>query len=174
MATWSFAESMIWPIIPDFLLVLLVIVQPRRARYALAACIAGSAAGASLLYCLAWTFPEAATRVLPYVPLAFEADVVSVRERVSQNGAFAFLWQPISGIPFKVWGIVGATNGVPPILALPIAILARAARMVVIAVIATLVGARFKRRIRDSWLVGLSLYVLIFALAWILTFPSGG
>jgi membrane protein YqaA with SNARE-associated domain len=172
MAVWAFAEAIVWPIIPDFLLAPLVIARPRRAPYILAACIAGSAIGAALIYGLAWTWAAEATRALPYLPLAFEADIADVRERIAHHGAFAFLWQPISGVPFKVWSIVAATSGVSPAMALPIAILARAARMTVIAVVCAPIGARFNRGIRDHWLILLALYVVVFALGWLRTFPS--
>ena len=171
MAIWSFAESIVWPIIPDFLLVLLVIGRPRRAYYSLAACIAGSALGASVLYGLAWIRPAEAARVLPFLPFVFEADIAATQDRVAQDGALAFIEQPVSGIPFKVWGIVGAMNGLPPVLALPIAILARAARMSLVTVAAAFLGARFDRFIRDYWLVLLVVYVTIFVLGWVRTFP---
>ena len=174
MAVWSFAESIVWPVIPDFLLVLLAIGRPRRVQYSLAACIAGSAAGASLMYGLASSRPAEAALVIPYLPLAFEADIATVRERFAHDGALAFLTQPTSGIPFKVWAIVGATSGIPPLMAVPIAILARATRMSLVAIAAALLGARFGPVIRDNWLPLLVVYVVIFTLGWTRTFPSGG
>jgi membrane protein YqaA with SNARE-associated domain len=173
MAVWAFAESLVWPIIPDFLLVLLAIGRPRRSHYSLAACVAGSAVGASLLYGLAWSRPGEAARVLPSLPLIFEADIVVTRERIAQDGAFAFLGQPVSGIPFKVWGIVGAISGVPPVVALPVAILARAARMTLVSTAAAFLGARFGGFVRDHWLMLLIVYVTIFVLGWVRTFPVG-
>jgi membrane protein YqaA with SNARE-associated domain len=174
MAIWAFAEAIIWPIIPDFLLAPMIIAWPRRTSPVLAACIAGSAVGAALIYALAWTWPAEAVRALPHLPLVFEADIAVVRQRIAQDGAFAFLWQPISGIPFKVWAVVAAENAVPPVIALPLAILARAARMTVVATVAALVGARFGQSIRDHWLILLALYVIVFALGWARTFPSSG
>jgi 1-acyl-sn-glycerol-3-phosphate acyltransferase len=174
MTFWAVAEAIVWPIIPDVLLGLLVLTRPRHVGQALTAAIIGGAVGASLLYVLAWTWPTQAERILPHLPLAFEADVISVRERIAQDGAFAFLWQPISGIPLKVWAIVGATSGLPPVLALPIVILARAARMSLVALVGALLGARFANRIRDYWLVLLGIYMAVFVLGWFRTFPTGG
>lgn len=174
MAIWAFAESIVWPIIPDFLLVLLAIGRPRGAPYSLAACVAGSAVGAVLLYGFSWARPADAARFLPYIPLVFEADVTSVRERIAQDGSAAFLGQPVSGIPFKVWAIVSATSGIPPFMALPVAVLARAARMTVMALLAAILGAQFGRFIRDRWLWFLLIYLSIFVFGWVRTFPSGG
>jgi membrane protein YqaA with SNARE-associated domain len=174
MALWALAEAIVWPIIPDFLLVLIAIARPRRVHHSLAACIAGSAAGASVVYGLAWIWPAEAYQALPRLPLTFEADIADVHERIARDGAFAFVWQPISGIPFKVWGIVAAVSGVPPTIALPVAILARTARMTVVAVVASMLGARFNHAIRDHWLILMVVYVVIFAVGWVRTFPSAG
>ena len=174
MAVWAIAEALVWPIIPDVLLGLLVIARPRRVAKTLTAAIVGSTVGAVLLYGLASSWPTQAERILPHLPLAFEADVISVRERIGQDGALAFLQQPISGIPFKVWAIVGATSGLPAVPALPIVILARAARMSLVALVVAVLGARFATRIRDYWLVLLAIYLTVFVLGWIRTFPTGG
>jgi membrane protein YqaA with SNARE-associated domain len=174
MAIWALAEALVWPIIPDVLLGLLVVIQPRRIARTLTAAIVGSAVGAALVWGLASTWPTEAERVLPHLPLAFEADVVSVRERIAQDGTFAFVRQPISGIPFKVWAIVGATSGLPPMPALAIVVLARAVRMSLVALVAAALGARFTSLIRDYWLVLLAIYLAVFVLGWIRTFPTGG
>jgi membrane protein YqaA with SNARE-associated domain len=173
MFVWAFLESIVWPVIPDVLLILLVVSRPGRAHHTLAACIVGSALGAALLYGLAWSFPAEASRALPYLPLAFEVDIQAVQARIARDGAFALLGQPVSGIPFKVWGIVSATSGVPPVFALPIAIVARAFRMTAFAILTGLLGARFEHAIRNYWLVVLPLYLAIFLVGWIRTFPSG-
>ena len=174
MAVCAVAEAIVWPIIPDVLLGLLVIAQPPRVAKTLTAAIVGSAVGAALLWGLASTSPTEAERVLPHLPLAFEADVVSVRERIAQDGTFAFVRQPISGIPFKVWAIVGATSGLPPMPALAIVVLARAVRMSLVALVAAVLGTWFATRIRDYWLVLLAIYLAVFVLGWIRTFPTGG
>jgi hypothetical protein len=174
MVVWAIAEALVWPIIPDVLLGLLVIARPHRVARTLTAAIVGSAVGAVLLYGLASSWPMLAERVLPHLPLAFEADIVSVRESIGQDGAFAFLRQPISGIPFKVWAIVGATSGLPPVPALPIVILARAIRMSLVSFVAAVLGAWFATRIRDYWLVFLAIYVTVFVVGWIRSFPTSG
>jgi len=174
MATWSFAEAVVWPIIPDFLLLPMVIGRPRGAARLLAACIVGSGIGATILYGAASARPAEALRILPHLPLVFQEDIASVEQRLQRDGPLAYLWQPISGIPFKVWGIVGAANGVPTEIALPTVILARSARMAILALVGILISRGFAPFIRDRFIILVGLYVSVFLLGWIKTLSNVG
>jgi 1-acyl-sn-glycerol-3-phosphate acyltransferase len=174
MAIWSFAEAIVWPIIPDFLLFPMVVGRSSGAGRPLAACIAGSAIGATILYGAASARPTEALRILPHLPLVFAEDIASVERRIERDGPIAYLWQPISGIPFKVWGVMGAVNSLPPEIALPIVIVARSARMVVLALVGILIGRGFAPFIRDRFIILVGLYVIIFVLGWIKTLPNVG
>jgi len=174
MAIWSFAEAIVWPIIPDFLLFPMVVGRSSGAGRPLAACIAGSAIGATILYGAASARPTEALRILPHLPLVFAEDIASVERRIERDGPIAYLWQPISGIPFKVWGVMGAVNSLPPEIALPIVIVARSARMVVLALVGILVGRGFSPFIRDRFVILVGLYVIIVVLGWIETLPNVG
>lgn len=174
MFCWSFAESLVWPLIPDVLLIPLVFGRPDRYRQSLATCIAGSMLGAVTLFSLATACPDQAAAILPHLPLIFEADIASVYQRIEQDGMSAFLKQPVSGIPFKVWGIVGAVSGLSPWTVLPVVLLARATRMAVLTALAVFLGTRFQSRVRNHWLIFVAIYVIVFVAGWIRTFPSAG
>jgi hypothetical protein len=166
MALWSFLEALVWPIIPDFLLAALVIGSPKVAASALAACVGGSAMGTAILYRVALARPAEVMGLLRRLPFVFEADIESVGERIEGQGAGAFVWQPTSGIPSKVWAVLGASKGLRTRDVLPILMASRAVRMAVIAILAALVGARFTSRIRERFLLLLAIYISAFMVGW--------
>jgi 1-acyl-sn-glycerol-3-phosphate acyltransferase len=166
MALWSFLEALVWPIIPDFLLAALVIGRPKLAGSALIACIGGSAIGTAILYRATLARPADVMRLLRRLPFVFEADIESVAGRIERQGATAFVWQPISGIPSKVWAVVGAAKGLRTRDVLPILTASRAVRMALIAILAELVGSRFSSSIRERFLLLLAFYTSVFVIGW--------
>ena len=102
----------------------------------------------------------------------FQEDIASVEQRIQRDGPSAYLWQPISGIPFKVWGIMGAVNGLPAEITLPIAIFARSARMAIVALVGMLMRHRFATFMRDRFMILVGLYIIVFVLGLIKTLPN--
>ncbi|HEX3246477.1 MAG TPA: hypothetical protein VHX16_13805 [Chloroflexota bacterium] len=166
MALWSFLEALVWPIIPDFLLAALVIGSPKVAASALAACVGGSAIGTAILYRVALARPAEVMGLLRPLPFVFEADIQSVGGRIERQGAWAFMRQPISGIPSKVWAVVGASKDLRTRDVLPILMASRAVRMALIGILAALAGSRFTTIIRERFLLLLSFYISAFMVGW--------
>lgn len=95
---WGFGEALLWPIVPDFPLVLLVVVAPPR-RWApmVGAALGGSLLGGAMAYLVG------ALVVIPGLLLVTDRMIVEAVARMTSEGAWALLSQPLSGIPFKVF-----------------------------------------------------------------------
>jgi 1-acyl-sn-glycerol-3-phosphate acyltransferase len=113
VAAWAAAEAVSWPLLPEFLLALVCVAAPRRGlRLPLVAALA-SLAGGALAYALAAggvTAPE---------PLTTPRMRVAVAGDLGTRGNRALDHQPLSGIPYKVYGSAAgrAHTGLPGFLA---------------------------------------------------------
>ena len=166
MFGWAFAEATVSPLIPDVLLAPLAAGNRRRLHVPLAASAAGSATGGVLMFLFASRAPGRATELLDRLPLVHERHVEKARRQLARRGAGAFLMQPWSGIPFKVWAVVAAAEGIDLRRAIPMSIAARTARMAVFAAAAAFLAGRFSRPLRDFSLVVAALYVALFVYGW--------
>jgi hypothetical protein len=92
--------------------------------------------------------------------------VGTARQQFAAHGAAALWVQPWSGVPFKVWAIVGGVRGIAPWPAVPIFIVARALRMTIVATLARLLAARYANFARDYFLVLAAAYLLVFSYGW--------
>ncbi len=162
MFVWALAEATFWPLIPEFLLVPMAAGNRRRFYLPLAASITGTALGGTALYLFAFSARAAAVAYLARLPLIGRGSVPGVQAQFVARGAAAFWSQPLSGIPFKVWALIGGTDGVDPLRAIPIFIVARGLRMAAFATLARLLAGLFPRLLRDFSLFVLGIYLVLF------------
>lgn len=95
---WAFAESLAWPLLPEFALAVLAVAAPRRApRLAVLAAV-GSLLGGGVMYALA------AHGIVPPSPLTTPRMHATAAAQIAREGAGALAHQPLSGIPYKVYG----------------------------------------------------------------------
>jgi len=165
MFIWSIAEATVWPIIPEFLLVPMVAGNRRWFYMPVLAAIAGAAIGGTLLYLFAFWASSQAAAYLAQLPLTGHGSV-EVHQQFAEHGAAAFVYQPLSGIPFKVWAIVGGSEGIKPWQAIPIFVVARGLRMTVFATIARVAAGLFSGFFRDFSLFVLAIYLVLFFYGW--------
>ncbi len=163
---WAMAEATVWPILADSLLVPLALGRPRRALTHLGGAVTGMALGGIGLYLFAFRRPAEALRLLHRLPTVHTAAIDRAEKGLAAHGLAAFLFQPISGIPFKVWALLAGSQGRSPLRAIPLFILARATRMTVVALAARLVGTRYRPFLRDYFLFLATLYVAGFLYVW--------
>jgi 1-acyl-sn-glycerol-3-phosphate acyltransferase len=145
MAVWGFAEALAWPIIPDFLLLPLVVLAPRRWMHLCAAALAGSLLGGAVSFAAGaagW-----GPMLLDQVPLVTDRMVSETAARLADDGAGALLSQPLAGIPYKVFSYQAAPAGVPATAFVAFSAIARGARFVAIAGVGALAG----RWLRPLW-----------------------
>jgi 1-acyl-sn-glycerol-3-phosphate acyltransferase len=150
VAAWAVAEALCWPLIPEFALAVLAVAAPRRApKLALTAAI-GSIAGGVIMYTLA------AHGFTPPAPLTTPRMHATVTGQFATEGAAAVAHQPLSGIPYKVYGAAAghAHVGLRPFLAASIP--ARGARIVASGLLLGAAGALAHRlrRLYALYLVG--------------------
>lgn len=166
MFGWALAEAVVWPLIPDVLLVPMAAANRRRFYVPLAAAILGSALGGAALYLFAFWWPEWALDFLEIMPLVGDRQIETARERLATDGVSAFLGQPWSGIPFKVWGVLAGVQGLDPWRTIPAFILARALRMAVFATLARVLAGLGYTFLRDFFLYIVVIYLALFFYGW--------
>jgi membrane protein YqaA with SNARE-associated domain len=166
MFVWAVAEAIVWPIIPEFLLVPMAAGNRQRFYQPLAAAIAGTALGGIALYLFAFTAPASAMAFLAWLPLIGRGSVAAVQSEFAAHGAVALLVQPLSGIPFKVWALIGGASHISPWRAIPIFVFARGLRMTLFATASRTVAGLFTGFFRDYSLFLLGIYLLLFLCAW--------
>ena len=166
MFVWAAAEATVWPLIPDALLVPLIAANRRRFYVPLLAAIAGMALAGTALYLVAFWRPEAAHEFMGRVPLVTDGQFADAERWLAEDGVRAFLRQPWSGVPFKVWAVVAGGLEISPWQAIPTFIAARALRMAVVATLARVLAGRFTGLLRGHALLVGALYVVLFLAGW--------
>ena len=162
MFGWAFAEAIAWPIIPEFLLIPLAAGARRRLLAPLACTVVGSALGGALLYLYAMQRPDSARSALHRLPLVSDRQIARASASIRVHGVGALAIQPWTGVPLKVWAILAATEGLDPLVAIPTFASSRALRMAVFAVLASLIGDRLERFLRDYSLFVAMAYAAVF------------
>ncbi len=95
---WAMGEALIWFVIPEFLLILLIFMRIKRKRELLLYDIYGTIAGTLVAFAI--HLPERLIDNLPYIQPKM---VLQVREWFDLHGIFGLMYQPFSGVPYKVF-----------------------------------------------------------------------
>ncbi len=167
VAVWAFAEASVWPLVPEFLLAILLVAAPRRApKLALIAATSSLVGGAA-------TYLLASHGVMLPAPLTTPRMHSVAAVQLSTEGAGALAHQAWSGIPFKVYGAAAGTAHVGLLPFLASAATARGLRIFVVGLLLGLFGlvTRRWRRWYPAYLVS---FVAIFGsgLASVLSYWS--
>ena len=160
---WALAEATVWPILPDFLLVPMVAANRRRFHVPLAAAVIGMAAGCAMTVLFAYRAPRHAWGLLRHLPLVHEQQIDVARRHLAAHGTAAFLFQPWSGVPSKIWAVVAGAERPNPWPAIAALVIARSLRMAVLAGAARLLAGRFAGTVRDHSIFLAATYVAVFS-----------
>ncbi len=95
---WAMGEALIWFVIPEFLLILLIFMRIQRKKELLFYDIYGTAIGTLIAFAI--QIPERLINKLPYVQPNM---VLQVRHWFEAHGIFGLVYQPFSGVPYKVF-----------------------------------------------------------------------
>src|ERR671935_260906 len=163
MFAWALAEATVWPILPDFLLVPMTVANRRRFHVPLAAAVTGMAVGGATTVLFAYRAPRHAWGLLRHLPLVHEQQIDVARRHLAAHGTAAFLFQPWSGVPSKIWAVVAGAERPHPWLAIATLVIARSLRMAVLAGAARMLAGRFAGPIRDHSIVLAATYVTVFS-----------
>lgn len=136
-ALWGFAEATLFFLVPDIWLTWLAV--RRGITPALKSCLAalaGALVGGMAMYAWGHSHPEAAEAVLALVPAIDAAMIGEVRQWLDEDGLIALFLGPAFGIPYKIFAVEAAGNGVGPIAFLAVSIPARLLRFLLLTGIA--------------------------------------
>lgn len=132
LAGLSFAESSVFPIPPDVVLIPMCLARPRRAWRFAAICTIASVLGALLGYAIgALLFDTVGRWVLDLY--GAQEQFAAVRDRFVANG---WLWVLVAGftpLPFKVVTIAAGATGLPLSVLIGAAAISRAGRFFLVA-----------------------------------------
>jgi 1-acyl-sn-glycerol-3-phosphate acyltransferase len=145
---WAFLEGFAWPLIPELILVPLVFVAPRRGPALVASTIAGSVCGGLLAYVLSLT--ALGPILLERVWFVTNPMRDAAAAWLGESGALGLLHQPLSGVPYKTFGLQ-AGSYMNPFEFLALSVLTQGGRMVAVTVIAGTLGwllGHFERALR--------------------------
>lgn len=136
---WALAEAIIWPFMPEALLVPLCLFNPRQAPAMVLTALLGCAVGGWLTYNIAarvcsW---EQILRRLPFVR---QAMVVQSRQWLASEGSRGVRHQPLSMLPFKVFATTAGRMGLPLLPFLWTAARVRGLRFAIAGTIAAALG----------------------------------
>ena len=173
MFVWALAEATVWPILPDFLLIPMVAANRRRFHVPLAAAVTGMAVGGATTVLFAYRAPRHAWGLLRHLPLVHEQQIDVARGHLAAHGTAAFLFQPWSGVPSKIWAVVAGAERPNPWPAIPALVIARSLRMAVLAGAARLLAGRFAGAVRDHSIFLAATYVTVFSVGlWRISRPT--
>lgn len=120
---WAFGEALVWFVIPEFLLLLVIFLRIRRKRELLFYDIYGTAAGTLVAYLI--NLPVHLIDKLPYIQPKM---VAQTQVWYQQHGIFGLIYQPFSGVPYKVFTFLAPHYHFFILLFLAAAIVVRVAR----------------------------------------------
>ena len=110
LAVVSFAESSVFPIPPDVLLIPMVLARPRRAWALAALCTLASVLGGMLGYYIGYAlFARVALPILRFYH--YQAAFETFRQRYVQYGLWLILIKGLTPIPFKIVTIASGAAG---------------------------------------------------------------
>jgi 1-acyl-sn-glycerol-3-phosphate acyltransferase len=158
VGAWSMAEALSWPLLPEFALAVLGVAAPRRAPKLAVTAAAGSLLGGILAYVLA------ARGLTPPGPLTTARMHSTVAHEFAVEGALAVRHQPLSGIPYKVYGLAAGRAHVGLVGFVRASVPARGLRIVGAGLLAGAAGG-LARDLRRWYPAYLALFCLLFASA---------
>lgn len=156
---WSIAEAMWWPVIPDFLVAPLALAAPGRFLVLAAAATGGSVLGGVVAFHLGSVGDWFAANAPLLTPRMHE----QAATWMEASGAGGLLQQPLSGIPYKVFGLQAGEAGLsfPAFIAMSLA--ARGLRIAVVAAIFAGGGVALQRLWPRVFGLFLIAYCVVFA-----------
>lgn len=98
---WGLGEALIWPVIPDYYVFAVVPTTPARWWRVALFTSAGSVIGGAIGFW--WAFARRSTWPMDFAPLVTEAMIDQAGSWLAGSGPLGILYQPLSGIPYKVF-----------------------------------------------------------------------
>lgn len=166
---WGLAEGLVFFLVPDMFFSLTASRSPLRGLRHVGLVILGSLLAGLILHTWATRDAEAARSLVNAVPFVDQSMFARVEADYQRLGSLAPLAGPLSGIPYKVYAVVGA--GHTPLLPfLLISVPARAERLLITWAQFTVLGLLLRRWTRrpELWsAIGYVAYwLVVYTLYW--------
>jgi membrane protein YqaA with SNARE-associated domain len=169
VGAWAFAEAIFFPIIPDVVIGLLVLVAPRRMLVLFAALLAGALAGTAVLYALSLIAPGAVESMLLALPGIDEPMLAAARDTVAAGNP-ASMALVGAGTPLKVYTYAWATGPATPLALAVGAVLNRITRvgpvLLLLAALGWIAPGFLRRHDRLVLAIYAAAYLVTYALYW--------
>ena len=123
VAVWVFAESIFWFVAPEFLLVFMLFLPKKRSAKLILYDFCGIFAGT--VFGLVLPISMDFVKTTPYV---YNGMIFAVENWLREFGSFGLIFQPTSGIPYKIFIAESAAAGIPFLSFLLVAMIIRMAR----------------------------------------------
>lgn len=180
---WGLAEGTLFFVVPDVLITLAAMFRPRRALAHAGAAVAGAVLAGALMYAWASASPDSARSAVDAVPFVESNVLVVASIDFYFDGAWAVMYGPLRGIPYKVYAVTAPRYmGLTTFLLLTIP--ARLWRFLLTGLVFALLG----QMLRTAWfpffgdlrqyqtprimlVVHLALWAVFYALYWGLLLP---
>ncbi len=166
LALLSFAESSVFPIPPDVLLIPMVIAAPHRAFRIAAVCTLASVVGGAFGYLIGWAlFEQLGEPILAFYGM--DTRFEEFRGTYNDYGAWAVLIAGLTPFPYKVITILSGATGLNFWIFMLASIAARGARFFIVAALLWRFGPPIRdfieRRLGLVFALGLAVLIAGFA-----------
>ncbi|MCP3685641.1 MAG: hypothetical protein GY861_23570 [bacterium] len=161
LSFWAFFEASVWFLFPDFLLFILVILNPKKWRLFFIVSLVLSILGLSAYYLFVYLKPSLAYTILINTPFVGEYMLEKVVEFYQMKGSGIALIQAFYPIPSKVWTYETVVLGFKFLPYLLMVTISRAMRMFLVSYVGSRFGKDFKGIIRNNFFVLFLVYVIM-------------
>lgn len=157
---WAMTEAVVWPIVPDFVLLPLAIAAPARAVKLVGAALLGTVLGGLVAYAAGGT--ALGGPLLAHAPLVTDRMIAFAGSSIAESGPSVLLSQPWSGVPYKVFAYQASPEGVGPFMIM--SALGRGVRFLVFGLSGAVIGTVARPVWQRAFGPLLALYAAAFAL----------
>ena len=124
---WAMSEALVWFVIPEFLLLLLIFMRIRRKKELLVYDVGGTIVGTCLAFVIHPSY-----QFVTHLPYIQDKMITQTAEWYHQLGVWGLIYQPFSGVPYKVFTLTSQNYDFFLPYFLIVAVLVRMSRYVIV------------------------------------------
>lgn len=158
---WGFSEATFFFLVPDILLTAVALHSGKKAFFACAYALLGALIGGSVMYFWGANDLMGSLTFVEKVPAINISMMEEVLVSLGQNGLWAMILGPLSGIPYKIYAVNIASMDISYLLFLAASVPARLGRFALLTVVTWAIG----KYVLANW--SLKQKYLLLASVWI-------
>ncbi len=169
---WGLGEGIFFFIVPDVITTLAGLFRLRAGLMAMAFSIVGSLLSAVSMYLLVAALGESTmVHFVGSVPFISQQMVGDVSRQLAESGLAALVLAPLQAVPYKIYSVEAAVQGIPLWSYLLWSVLSRLERLLPTTLAAGVLGIIFRKSIQKHtamWLaMHLGMWVLVYVGYWV-------